>query len=571
MATIPDFRPEVDAYCDGVLSGEIVASQLVRCQVERHREDLQTARDRGLYFDEHAANRAIHFTQLQKLTRGEFDGKPFILQPWQKFIVWCLFGWKRSKDHMRRYREAFLTMGRGNGKSPFAAAIILLLFLYDDPVEPQAEIVVAATERAQAFKYVWTETRRMIDKQPALKSRVRMYSAEKCGPSTQMLYLPNGSTFEPLGKDAHSKDGMSLHGYIIDELHAFKDEHRELVEKLETSMAKRRQPLAIMITTAGSDRSLIWQEKHDYASKVARGVVSDDAFFPFIAELDPDDDPFDEANWGKANPNLDVSVKRDELRRMANKAQHNAKEKRKFLRYYMNIKVSSRLKAIRPELWAACGRPLPDLSDRLCHAGLDLGWRDDMAALATVFPLEIEDEEKQFYAVKLNAWIPEDTPRELTEPPWCDFIDQGVLEVTPGNITDVEAIYQTIEQLRSDYDLQTIALDPNNARAVSIHLVNVLDISTFEFFQTTRKYNEPTGELLSLLEEKRLIHGGNPLLAWAADNMVLREDVAGLFMPDKVKSQDKIDPMVALIMALSECLFGEQIGPNPLEEGQRSL
>ena len=550
------FQVEVDQYIDDVMSGRKIVGELERCAVERHLQDLGQAGKASseYFFDPAAANRVIAFMQLQVHTTGEFDGKPFILLPYQKFVVWCLFGWKRKVDGLRRFRKAYYSIGRGNGKSPFAALLTLVLACYDDPPEPRAEIVIAATERGQT-RFVADEIRRMVERQKALRKRFTSYKQ-------RIVYEPNDMVIEQLGKEAKSKDGMNLHAFVADELHEWREEHRGVLDKLQTAMGKRRQPMEIYITTAGSDQSVIWIDIYEDACKVARGIYENDRWFVFICQMDEGDDPFDEAVWSKANPNLDISVKRDYLRGMAQEAEHNAGILNKFLRYHMNVRVRSDVKAIDPKLWAAGTIELPELLNRMCASGLDLGWRDDLASLALCFPMKAKkdfplgENEQPKYFFRQWSWICAETDkRDLTQQPWAGWIRSGRLIVTPGNTTDPAAIFKQIDIVRKLYDLKSIALDPNNARAPGIHLVNEMGLNVFEFFQTCRKYNEPTQLMLTLLQNGGLQHDGDPLFAWTADNLVLKTDAAGLVMPDKTRSSDKIDPMVAAIMALSECLF----------------
>ncbi len=539
-------KREIDKYIREVLSGRKVAGELERAAVQRHVNDLASGNKRGIYHDSAAADRVIDFMQLQKHTTGEFDGRPFMLFPYQKFIIWNLFGWRRRDDGLRRFRRCYYSVGRGNGKSPTAALLMLTLACCDQPPEPRAELVLAATERRQT-KYVADEIARMIARQPALKKRFEIYK-------DRIVYPRSGTYIEQLGKEAKSKDGMNLHGFVADELHEWREEHRPVLDKLQTSMGKRRQPLEILITTAGSDQSVVWLDIYDDACKVARGVYENDRWFVFIAQMDDGDDPFDEHVWGKANPNLDVSVKRDYLRGLANEARHNPGKLNQFLRYHMNVRVRSLVKAIDPGLWAECQVDLPDLAGRECCAGLDLGWRDDLASLTLCFPLGTQ--EFPLFAWRSWSWICEETDkRDLTQPPWANWIRSGHLIVTEGNTTDPQAIYAKIAQLRKEYTIRTLALDPNNARATGIHLANDMGMQVFEFFQTTRKYNEPLQTLMTLIKNGQFVHDGDPVLTWAADNLVLKTDAAGLAMPDKLKSSDKIDPMVAGLMALSECLF----------------
>lgn len=546
-----EHRKVVEKYIRDVEKGTILAGELIRAMIERHLNDLKHAGLRGYYFDPEAACAAIDWFPLLKHSTGEFAGKPFELEPWQKCMTWILFGWRRTSDGLRRFSRAFLSMGRGNGKSPFAAGLALLLFCFDYPIEVRAEVVCAATKKKQA-RIVWDEARRFIDELPSLKKRIEFYDSTQ---TTKMMLSHDESVLEVMEYSPTGHDGQVLHGAIVDELHAWRSQHRLMLDNLETAMSKRKQPLMIIITTAGGDESVLWNAEYEHCLKIVRQIVPADDTFVAIYQLDEEDDLFEERNWIKANPNLGVSVQLDGLRAMAEKSKSNPETKRKFRRYHCNLKTASITKAIPKALWDTGNRPLPDLSGLRCHAGLDLGWRDDLAALVGAFPLGMD-----LVAIICKCWMPEDCRRDLTEEPWSTWIEQGHLAVTSGNTTDPEAIYAEIAEWKRLYQLETLALDPNNARAVGVHLVNTLDVRVFEFYQTCRKYNEPIREFLRALEESRIIHGGHPILGFAAANLVTKADAQDYVMPAKNKSVEKIDPIVAAFMAYSELLFGEKEG-----------
>lgn len=539
-----------------MLSGRIVVGHLLKQAVKRYRRDLKDPRWR---FDQEKAERPIQFIEELVHSTGEFQGQKFILRPWQRWVIWNIFGFVHAKDGdgivagTRRFREAFLQIGRGNGKTPLAAAIELYMCCADDPPEPRAEVVNAATEKGQS-KLGTNEVCRFINHLPDDLNKLFTITKQA------IVYLPTESSIVPLAKNAESKDGFNLHCYVCDELHAFKEEHQELLDKIETAMGKRRQPLGIYITTAGSDRSLIWIEKYNHAAGMLNELYNDDRMFAAIYEIDEKDNPLVEANWCKANPNLGISVKLDYLRGLAEKATRNQNAKNKLMRYHCNRLVSSSSKAIQLDLWNKCLSKLPNLHGLRLYGGLDLGWRNDLASFSVVFLLPNGE-----YGVKVWNWIPEESEkRDINRDPWFTWIQRGELFVTPGDVTDPEAIFTHIKKIKSQYNLQTIALDPNNAREMAIKLINELGMEdrVYDFFQNCRKYNEPTKKLLDLIEQKKLNHGGNQLLRWSAHNLILKSDPAGLVMPNKAKSTDKIDPMVATIMALSECLYGEASGKH---------
>lgn len=547
-------RYDVEKYQDEVLSGKRPAGKSEIAAIQRHVDDLKNAGHRGYYFSWDHAEIACDWFPLLTHPRGAHAGTRFRLVPAQKSFVSILAGWRKSQNNLRRFRTAFLSMARGNGKSPIAAGIALMLFAGDVPFAPGAEVACAATTRSQAKKYVWSQARDFIRAVPSLDKRMKILK--------ESIEFPVGNsvgTFEPLGSDSNNLDGGNYHAAIIDELHAMREQHREMMEKIRTSMGKRLQDLLIYITTAGSDRSRIWLEEYDYAMKVLLGIVTDDQYMAYIFEGDKGDDPHSEHTWRKANPLFDF-LDRDKFDQMSRKAMASPTALNELLRYKINVLVSSREKAFPPELWAKGNGRLPVLDGKTCFGGLDLGWRDDLAAFVLCFPIKLGN--SLIYCFKVFAWIPRDGCRDLSREPFRSLIASGQLQVTDGNTTDPSAIINTILDCRKRYKLQSVAADGNNARSILTDIQNNYDIPVYEFFQTCRRYNEPTIALLDALDDGRVRHGGNDLFAWAADNTILKSDGPGYVMPDKAKSTEKIDPIVAGIMALSEAMFGQTDGGN---------
>jgi len=375
---------QVQDYIRGVLSGKIIAGKLVKAACRRHREDLKAARKKGFYFDKELANKAIDFFPLLTHTTGEYAGRKFELVPFQKFIIWVLMGWRRKSDGMRRFRRALIELARGNGKSPLVAALTLLLFAFDLPMpEIRAECYTLGTEKLQA-RIVFDEVRRYVDQEPELRGYITSLKSNLSIPS-------NGSKLEPLSSIGRTKDGLIPHVLSLDEFHEWREYHRDVWDKLLTAMGKRQQPLLLVITTAGDDTSELWEHFYELCIQVVtpgNGIDADDLFV-FIAEIDDGDDPLDEKVWPKANPLLEHGiVKIDHLRSMAAEAKISPLTYQRFQRYHCDKKITNALKPITAEMWATGDQPLPDLTNRLARGGADLGWKDDLAAVGYVFPLD---------------------------------------------------------------------------------------------------------------------------------------------------------------------------------------
>jgi phage terminase large subunit-like protein len=552
----PTPKQVVEEYIAGVLDGSVVAGKLVRYAVQRHVNDLKGAKERGYYFDEAVATRACRFfPECLVHSIGEWDGQPFHLSPWQMFVVWCVFGWRETITGFRRFRKLYASVARKNGKTTLIAGMALLLMFADEPFEPAAELYVAATKEDQA-KIMHREAVRMVQGSKALAKRA---TVRKVPASIQ--WTAKDSFFKPIGGDSNSTDGLNPHAVLEDELHAWGERHRGLKEKLATGGGARRQPLEIMITTAGDDRSQIWREEDDYAAKVVESVISgndnNDKWFVFIARLDDGDDVWDEANWPKANPNYAISVKPQYIRDAADTAKAKPSETNQFIRYHTNRQVASSQREISPELWATGSRPLTVQAGASCHGGVDLARSDDWAAVSLCFPI-YEDGQVVRWEVKSTAWTCRHGLFDISREPIRGYIHDGLLRVCDGNQIDFSEIEREIVKLSKEYDVKTWAFDPNRGKELMQRLQQEHGIQPFEFTQAARFYNEPCVRLLAELKAGNFIHGNDPVLGWQAGNLYFHRDTEGLVKPDKSQRANKIDGMVATLMSFSECLFAEK-------------
>ncbi len=547
-------------YIRGVLDGTTQAGKWQRMAVERHVRDLAHGYERGLWFDEAGATRSIRFFSFLKHSKGEWAGQTIRLEPWQQFIQWVVFGWKKE-DGTRRFRTAYIEVARKNGKSTVASGNGL--YLFDADQEPGAEVYTAATKKDQA-KITHSEATRMVKSSPSLRKRIGVYKDNLHNELTH-------SKFEPLGRDADSLDGLNIHAAIVDELHAHKT--RDLWDVLETATGARRQPLMIAITTAGFNRQSICYEQHDYTRKILERVIEDDSYFGIIFSLDDDDDWEDERTWIKANPNLGVSVKLDDLRRKAAKAKEMPSALNAFLRLHMNLWTQSETKWVDVEKWRSCGEAVDaeGLRGRICYGGLDLSSTIDISALVLVFPPQKSGDK---FRVLCFFWVPEEAMWKRSKKdrvPYDAWVREGFIEATPGDVIDYAFILARIEELAGRYDLREIAFDRWGATKLAQDMQEA-DLTVVEFGQGFASMSGPMKELERLIAAGELAHGGNPVLTWMADNLVARQDPAGNIKPDKEKSIEKIDGMVALIMALARAIRNEGDGESVYEErGLREL
>lgn len=549
-----DIHP-VTQYAHDVVNGKVVACKKVIKACERHLADLK--RD-DIYFDEQEANRFFQFCGTLKHIKGVWDDPYFKLEPWQKFVCGSLIGWKRKKDDLRRFRVAYIQLARKNAKSTMAAWLALYMLVADG--EPGAEVYSAATKREQA-KIVFNDAKAMARRQPTL--------AKMLGIHTLNIHnLSTSSKFEPLGADANTMDGLNVHCAIVDELHAHKT--ADVWNVLETATGSRRQPLLIAITTAGFERS-VCIDKYNYCEQVLDGIHSDDAMFAYITEPDEGDDWKDETTWMKANPNYGVSVFPEQLERLCKQAQQIPSEQNNFLTKHLNKWVNQADRWIDLDVWKANGGTYAeaDLQGRECYGALDLASSRDISAFVLLFPPP--DKNTQWRAI-YRFWVPEAQVSRRSQGtgevkvPYDAWERDGWLLSTPGEVTDYDFIEHEIIKLSGIYDIKDIAFDPWNATQIANNLESK-GLELTQYRQGAVSFNEPMKKFEALLVEHKFNHGNHPAMNWMANNMVVRYDPNMNMAPDKGKAKDKIDGIVAVLMALGLAIRDNaEVIPAPVVE-----
>jgi len=536
------------------VAGEVPAAKWIKKAAARHLADLENAHDRGLWWDQARADFALGFFGRLKHSKGrKWAGKPFVLQPWQQFIVGSLFGWMRA-DGTRRFRVAFVEIPRKNGKTFLAAGLALLLLVADG--EPGAEVYSAATKRDQA-KLVFSEAKRMVAQCPPLKKRVRPYR--------ESLQLRQGEgVFLPVSSEAHTLDGLNPSGIIADEVHRWAT--RDLWDVLDTATGAREQPLTLAITTAGDLEDSIYAELHGYLESVLEGTVHDDAFFGFLATADDGDDPADESTWQKANPNWNVTVSAEKLRESLRRMGRTIAGLNRFKRDHLCVRTAALNAWIPLDVWDRCRAEfdIEDLKGSPCFGGLDMASTSDLAALSLVFP-NYEGGSKR-YKVYVRFWCAEtarDSVGERLRETLRPWIEAGFVVEATGDMIDGREIKAAILEASREYELIEVAFDPYNARQLAAELVED-GVNMVEFGQTMANYNEPTKELEAAVRTRRVEHDGNPVLRWMVGGCVTVENGVGNIMPHRRKSRSKIDGIPATIMAISRAMQGE---PKPVGGG----
>jgi len=538
-----------EKYVNDVLSGKILACKFIKQACERYLQDLKTGMDRGLYFDKKAAFYAIGFFAFLKHSKGrQFAGKPFILSPWQEFIIWNLFGWKKA-DGSRRFRSAYIEVAKKNGKSTLMAGIGLEMLIADN--EAGSEVYTMATNRDQA-KIVFTEAKNMVNVSPLLKKQVTVFEHN-------IHILSTFSKLEPLSSDANTFEGKNPHCSIIDEYHVHKTS--EIFDNSASAMGARVQPMQLVITTAGLSKIGPCYELHEVCLKILDGVLQDDTLFTMIFTLDKEDEWEDEKVWIKANPNMDISVSRTFMREEMKKVLNQPSKRTNFLTKNLNIWTNARGVWIPDEKWIVCKteKKPEDLLGKACFGGIDLASHVDINALALYFPQTGVPSDLLVW-----FWIPEgklDSKEDGVN--YRQWVAEGLIKTTPGNVIDIDTISADIIAIRRLYNLKSIAFDPARAYHGVIQNLQKEEIALSEFRQGFISMDAPTKELEKLVISKLLNHFGNPVLRWMNSNVDLKKDPAGNIKIDKQKSVNKVDGMVAAVMAIGEHMTKDNKKADP--------
>ncbi|MGO5222870.1 terminase large subunit [Bacillota bacterium LCP21S3_D9] len=497
------------------------------------------------HYDKAKADRAVKFIENLCHTKGKWAGKRFWLLPWQEQLIRDIFGIVKP-DGNRQFRTAFVEICKKVGKSELAAAVALYLLYADN--EPSAEVYGAAADRQQA-SIVFDVAKQMVEMSPALLKRSKLMTATK-----RIVNYGNSGYYQVLSAEVGGKHGFSVSGLVFDEIHT--QPNRQLYDVLTKGSSDARQnPLHFIITTAGTDRHSIAYELHTKAVDILEGRRVDPTFYPVVYGLKDDEDWEDEANWYKVNPSLGYTVDIERLRDAYREAKQNPADEVTFKWLRLNMWVSSTVAWI-PDAIFMKGNDEIDLAaleGRDCYGGLDLSSTGDITALVLMFPPRDEDEK---YILLPFFWVPEETiPQRVkaASVPYDIWEKQGFLLSTEGNVIHYDFIEKFINDLSEKYHIVEIAVDRWNATQMIQNLEGD-GFTMVPFGQGFASMSGPTKDFYRLLMEGQIIHGGHPVLRWMAGNVVVDTDPAGNIKVTKAKSKEKIDGIVAAIMALDRCI-----------------
>jgi phage terminase large subunit-like protein len=548
-------------YCNDVVNGAIPACQGVVLSCKRHLEDLKKSDTDPAYpyfFDDEAANRFCAAAELYPHVKGKWAlrAQRLDLGNWQCFILACAFGWKRRKDGRRRFREMYVFVPRKNGKSMLAAAIGNNMLLIDE--EHGAEVYSGATSEKQAWE-VFGPARLMILNSPSLRAQ---YGIEVWAKA--LVKDEDNSKFWPLiGKPG---DGASPHCAIIDEYH----EHAssDMVDTMTTGMGAREQPMLLIITTAGTDLASPCYDKHLEAIRVLQGQAQNEELFTVMYGIDEQDDWTNPEMLKKANPNYGVSVDEDFLTAQHRQAMQNSAYQNRFKTKHLNVWCNASVAGINSVDWDRCKDESlkPDqFRGESVFVSLDLASKVDICCKAQVFKRRVNGD-NHYYAF-IKSYLPEDTIEEATKnkQTYQKWVIDGHLVATPGAEVDFDQVREDVINDASIFQIQEITYDPWRATQLA-HQLQKDGAKVVEVGQTAKNMAEAYDELLTSIKARRFHHNGDPVLAWMAANVVSKSVAKGLVVPSKDRPENKIDGIVAIVMAISRAMTIEVGGwlMNPL-------
>lgn len=544
-------------YAEDIRSGKIPACELVQLAIEKYYDQHSRPEELGIYWDEKAAQRVLSFIELLCFTAGTEAGKPFKLEGWQSFLIANLFGWKQYDDDgnsYRLYRECYIEIPKKNGKTELGAAIAIYMLVADK--EEGAQVYTAAYTRDQA-KLCFNAAQRMVRKSPHVKKRVRVLTNNMSVPDTY-------STMSAVSHDAKNSEGKNTHCGIYDEFHVHETD--DLKMSLESGMASRKQPILFTPTTAGDNKHGPCYKFRQTCINILKGRSNITDTFALIYTIDEDDDWNDESTWWKANPNLGVSKQLEYLRNKYKKAKENGREEVDFKTKQLNLWVDAAVTWLKDKLWEACAAPKTEIPlDAVCYAGIDLGETSDFTAYSKYFP--------DYNYLITKYYVPEEAAEYAARfgIDYKEWAKDGFLTLTPGVTTDYEWLKQDIYEDASNYDMRFLSLDPWHSAIFKQQLEDEMGTTyaairkedgelDFDYHNKVQTYKQaainmspPTKLFEEMVMNKILRHDGNPISAWMLANVALNKDAIGNIRPDKKKSRDKIDGIVAKIMALGTC------------------
>lgn len=542
--TNSDYVKRCNRYARSVVNGETPACKWVVLACQRHLDDLDKRKDPSFPYelDIEKAGKPCTFAEKMPHVKGtKWAGTKISLEDWQVFLLCVLFGWVHKKTRMRRFRKALWLIPRKNGKSTLAAIVGLYMFSVDG--EYGAEVYSGATSEDQAWE-VFRPAKMMAEREPKFRKRFGIEVNAKS------LVIPeNGSRFRPvIGKPG---DGSSPSCAIHDEYHEHLTD--EQVETMETGMGAREQPIQLIVTTAGSDVAGPCYSAVVNGRKVLNQVHDQDELFYIEYTVDPEDDWATEESVKKANPNYGVSVFPHIVQGWLEEAKNNPRKQSGFQTKHLNLWVGAKNAYFNVQKWRDLARPslaISDYAGRPCVEGLDLATKKDIASRIRLFPPQ---EKGEPWAIFHSGYLPEETVWQTQNEHYHEWTREGWLTVTEGEVTDFTRIRDDIVADSSIYQVSEVAYDPAQATML-VNELHEKGIPAVEIRPTPLNFSEPMKMLDALILSGEIVHNGDPVLEWMISNCVGKEDAKENVYPRKEQPENKIDGVVAAIMALNRAM-----------------
>jgi phage terminase large subunit-like protein len=543
-----------DQYARDVISGKIVACKFVIASCERYLRDVDET-SKGWYFDADEAEKYLRNVQKFNHVIGHWPTKTIIYEPWQKWIWMNIMGFKNQDSGFRRFRIAHVEIARGNAKSAMASQAALYFLALDNPNGNQISTV--ATKKEQA-RIVLDSARLMARKNPSFLKHTGVKVL-----AHSLSHPPSGSVVRALASESSGLDGLQDILAILDELHAMK---QDTFEVIYSGMSKRKDSLTLCITTAGKDVHSIGNSQSAYAKKIALGKEIDEQFFSAVYTLDENDEWEEEKNWIKANPNLGVSVDLDSLRAKVAKALVTPADIANIKIKHLNMWIGEAEAFYDQAIWDKCADPnlkIEDFKSIHCRLGLDLASHIDITSRAMVFRKD------GIYYIFDRSYLPEDTVKGSKNTLYDDCVARGYLISTPGAAINYDHIQREAEEFAKEYRVIECLYDAWNATETAQRLSSKIEM--VKIAMNVANFSEPMKKLDALMRSGKVRHNGSPLLRWCLGNVVAKEDHNGNVFPRKSHVKLKIDPIIAILMALAGWLQDEEIQSVYEERGIRVI
>lgn len=536
-------------YIKKVLNGAIPACLYVRQACQRQKKDLEDARKKAYpyEFDKFLAAKACLFIEHLKHIKGELAGQPIRLEPWQIFLLTTIFGWVYRGEKRRRFRKVYIEVPRGNAKSTLAAGVGLYMMTMDD--EGGAGCYSFATSRDQA-REVFDVAKEMMRHDPAVCNAlgVRVFEHSITQPASS-------SCFQPKQAQGKTLDGLNTHFACVDELHAHKT--REVYDVVETSIGKRSQPLLFAITTAGFDLAGICYEIRSYVTQVLSGQMKADDQFGIIYTIDQGDEWTSEEALKKANPNWGVSVVPETILALLDKAKAIPSAANNFKTKHLDVWCNANAAWMDMQALHSCvdgSLSLDSFEGEECYIGIDLASRIDIAAMVKLFVRKI-DGKTHYYAFG-DYWLPRETVEISPNSQYKGWEVTGELHITEGASTDFEQIEEKLLEDCSRFDVVEVPYDPFQATQFSDRMLRQ-NVPMIECRATVTNFSDPMKELEAAIRDKRFHYNGDRVLTWMFSNVTCHVDAKDNVFPRKEREQNKIDGVVALIMAMNRAMAAD--------------